>query len=209
MTKPITFTALHDAKRNGGLVQWLCEMTPAQRVEAAQVCAANSRRSVSDWLRTFGELMDGAMARFTAPVAIRAYQGTEMYEVYVGEHRYHLHNAHDRGIAWMGGTGPRISRDEHAALVALWRRLFADELPATRDEAIAAGLPVYDSEPALCCEHCGEVMSDAADAELVGAEMWCAGCVDDNAARLARMGSRYILLDAALSIVTVTLPEAA
>ena len=56
----ITFVALHAAKRNGTLVAWLAEMTPAERVEAAQVCAANSRRTVSEWLATFGELVEAA-----------------------------------------------------------------------------------------------------------------------------------------------------
>lgn len=59
-TRPITFAALHDAKRAGTLVAWLSEMSSAERVEAAQVCAANSARSVADWLRTFGELMEAA-----------------------------------------------------------------------------------------------------------------------------------------------------
>lgn len=58
----LTFHALLEAKRNGQLGGWLAEMTSAERVEAAQICAANGspRLSVSDWLRIFGELMDAA-----------------------------------------------------------------------------------------------------------------------------------------------------
>lgn len=56
----ITFAALHTAKRNRTLVAWLAAMTPAERVEAAEVCAANSARSVCEWLATFGELVEAA-----------------------------------------------------------------------------------------------------------------------------------------------------
>ena len=56
----VTFTALHEAKRDGTLAQTLAAMTPAERVEAAQVCAANSTRTVSEWLATFGELVEDA-----------------------------------------------------------------------------------------------------------------------------------------------------
>lgn len=56
----VTFAALHEAKRDGTLAQTLAAMTPAERVEAAQVCAANSTRTVSEWLATFGELVEDA-----------------------------------------------------------------------------------------------------------------------------------------------------
>lgn len=59
-TRPITFASLHDAKRNGSLVSWLAEMTPAERIEAAEVCATYSRRTVSEWLAIFGELIEAA-----------------------------------------------------------------------------------------------------------------------------------------------------
>jgi hypothetical protein len=58
--RPITFASLHDAKRSGSLVSWLAEMTPAERIEAAEVCATYSRRTVSEWLATFGELIEAA-----------------------------------------------------------------------------------------------------------------------------------------------------
>lgn len=54
----VTFSALHEAKRDGTLAQTLAAMTPAERVEAARVCAANSTRTVSEWLTTFGELVE-------------------------------------------------------------------------------------------------------------------------------------------------------
>ena len=66
----ITYTALHAAKRNGRLVAWLAAMSPAERVEAAEVCATNSARSVSEWLRTFGELVEAEQA--AARLATRA-----------------------------------------------------------------------------------------------------------------------------------------
>lgn len=56
----ITYAALAAAKRNGTLPALLAAMTPAQRVEAAHVCAANSTRTASAWLRTFGELVEAA-----------------------------------------------------------------------------------------------------------------------------------------------------
>jgi hypothetical protein len=64
----ITFAALHTAKRAGTLPALLAAMTSAQRVEAAQVCAANSQRSVSHWLAVFGALMeaDGVAAALKA-----------------------------------------------------------------------------------------------------------------------------------------------
>jgi hypothetical protein len=58
--RPITFASLHEAKRNQTLVSWLAEMTPAERVEAAEVCATYSRRTVSEWLATFGEMIEAA-----------------------------------------------------------------------------------------------------------------------------------------------------
>lgn len=67
MTTPpwpaITYANLHRAKRNRTLVLWLSEMSSAERVEAAQICAANSRPSVTEWLRMFGDLMDREAAR--------------------------------------------------------------------------------------------------------------------------------------------------
>jgi hypothetical protein len=56
----ITYQMLHAAKKAGTLVELLASMTPAQRVEAAMVCAANSSKSVSHWLGIFGKLMDAA-----------------------------------------------------------------------------------------------------------------------------------------------------
>ena len=55
----ITFDLLHTAKRERRLPALLASLTPAQRVEAAQVCAANKRgTTVSHWLSIFGALME-------------------------------------------------------------------------------------------------------------------------------------------------------
>lgn len=54
----ITYHQLHAAKRAGTLPALLASMTSAQRVEAAQVCAANSSKDVSHWLAIFGALME-------------------------------------------------------------------------------------------------------------------------------------------------------
>lgn len=56
--------------------------------------------------------------------------------------------------------------------------------------------PIGD-EPALCCEHCGKVMSEPADAQLVGGELWCPGCVDE--AEAARLLVRLTEAQAALN----------
>jgi hypothetical protein len=69
--RPITFASLHEAKRNQTLVSWLAEMTPAERVEAAEVCATYSRRTVSEWLATFGEMIEAAEAALEEEAAER------------------------------------------------------------------------------------------------------------------------------------------
>ena len=61
----------------------------------------------------------------SAPVTIRAYQGTRMVEIFVAGHRYHLSDAYENCIAWMGGDGKRISKATHAQIRTLWGTLFA------------------------------------------------------------------------------------
>jgi FixJ family two-component response regulator len=56
----ITYAALRAANRDRTLAAWLAVMSPRQRVEAAEVIAANSRRSVADALGLLGRLMDEA-----------------------------------------------------------------------------------------------------------------------------------------------------
>lgn len=126
-----------------------------------------------------------AAAPISAPVAVAVYQvsATAMYEVVVAGHRYHLHDAYELGISWMGGDGPRISSASYDGLKALWRALFAPALA-----------PAYEADgatPAAVAAACAGMAEEYRDTANGLAEQGNADAAKDlrSAARAAEKAS--------------------
>ena len=87
----ITYATLYTAKLNGTLPALLAGYAPAERIEAAEVCAANTRLTVSEWLNIFGKLIDAELARIEEDAADRD-QAIALAEVAAdrAEYRYQV-----------------------------------------------------------------------------------------------------------------------
>ena len=137
MTTPITYETIRNARRAGTLAAWLVAMTPRERVEAAEVVAANSNHTVTSAL--------DFLARYVAEQQAPAPVGTEANPLHILD-----------GAAFCG----YLPADERRQLRDAW------EAAAERD-ALVEALLAEGADKAADYVAAGATWSDHGEAVVV------------------------------------------